>query len=185
MKQFTLRNRQVIENETFSITMNGKINFYVEDRIICTLNNEYLEEVTIENNQIKNTYNDTTIENMIFNSELKRKNKYILDGSSFVYKNDIYICLNNEDFSIKEVLQYNHDTYKSYATVLTINGRNIWVAITRQEEKYNERAKAELDVFFKENMLMSHSDLYTDRLLMLSDDKKQQLIELLMTGKDV
>lgn len=187
MKTFNIRkcshNLQVAENGNISIYMNGSVNFYSKGAIVVTLNNRYLEEVTINDDKIVNTFKDSVIDEMIFNSELKRKNKYVLDGNSFVYKNDLYICLDNEDYSIKEVLHYNHDTYKSFATVITINGINIWVAITRNEEKYNENAKKDLDNFFKDNGLLGYNCIYSDRLLMLSDDKKNLLIDLLMTKK--
>ena len=182
--QFNLREcayrRQVVENDTFMHTINDKIYFYADEEIVAELRHSYLEDVIVdkENNKIVNTYTYKVIKEMTFNSELKRKNKFRLDGNSFVYKGDVYICLDNEDWEIEEYLQYDHDTYKSYCRVLHINGKNIWIEINRSVNKFNEDDKDELDKFFKDNSLC-RDGIYADRLLMLSDEKKQILINLL------
>ena len=183
MKTFTLKqvsyHRQCAEVDKLCVYPE-EFAFYANGQEVARCSFTYLTSVKVYDNKIINSYGDNVINEFTFNSELKRKNKFVLDGTSFLYKNTLYICLDNEDYEVKEVLHYDQPTYTSYSTVVKINDTFIWTAITRSENKYDEKQKETIEIFFYANNIVRNiQDIRAEYLLLLSDEKKAELIALL------
>lgn len=175
----------VISDENKLLYFND-IKFYINDGTILAeiVNSQKLQECQIKDGKIVKTFGETVIDDLTLNSELKRKNKLKFDGSTFVYKNILYICLDNEDYKISNPIQYDMPEYTSYAEVVTISERSIWCRIDHDMTNYKDLyhdSKA-IEEFFKANSLLAHNRVRGNEILSLPKDKRKELIELISKG---